>query len=154
MFFKYIKNMVDSHFKALMGRYKDERLRAWEQEHTNEELNGNVKNLEEDIHNYLAERDMYSSKLMKENRDQKEINNITENAINELKDRLHDIRGNNLPAIESAFPRLDDLNMILYKEYVIFFLLFILAGASIYSYKTIHQFLSKINYKTKYIYKV
>lgn len=146
--------MVDSHFKALMGRYKDERLRAWEQEHTNEELNGNVKNVETELHNYLAERDMYASKLMKENRDQKQINNITENAINVLKDRLRDIHGNDAPVIESAFPRLDDLNMILYKEYVIFFLLFILAGVSIYSYKTIHQFLSKINYKTKYIYKI
>ena len=66
--------MVDSHFKALLGRYKDIRLDAWEQDHKNEELNSNVKKIEDDIHNYLAERDMYSSKLMKENRDQKQIN--------------------------------------------------------------------------------
>lgn len=146
--------MVDSHFKALMGRYKDMRLHAWEQEHTNEELNEHVKKIESDIHKYLAERDMYASKLMKENRDQKKINGITENAINILKNRLQTIRGNDLPALESAFPRLDDVKMILYKEYVIFLLLFILTVISLYSYKTIHQFLSKINYKTKYIYKV
>ena len=146
--------MVDSHFKALLGRYKDIRLDAWEQDHKNEELNSNVKKIEDDIHNYLAERDMYSSKLMKENRDQKQINNITEESINVLKDRLQNIHGNDLPTLESAFPRLDDVNMILYKEYIIFFLLLILAGVSMYSYKTIHQFLSEINYKTKYIYKV
>lgn len=146
--------MIDSHFKALMGRYKDARISAWEQGHTNEELNGNVKKIETDVHTYLAERDMYASKLMKENHDQKQINGITENTINTLKDRLQNIRGNDLPALESAFPRLDDVKMILYKEYVIFFLLFILVGVLMYSYKTIHQFLSKINYKTKYIYKV
>ena len=143
---------VNTYFKALLGRYRDARLQNWEQ--PSAPHNKDVETVKEDIEQYLKESKLDLNQLQHQNRIQQKQNNNTGILIDDSLDRLDHIRREEGPAILSAFPRYDDLNGLLYKEYFLFLILCILGIFTLYQFKKIRSEFQKLTYKRNYIYKV
>lgn len=143
---------VNTYFKALLGRYRDARCRNWEQ--PSAPHNEDVETVKEDIKQYLKESQIEVDSIMNQNRIQKKQNKNIGILIDDNLDRLDTIRRDEGPGLLSAIPRYEDLNYLLYKEYILFFILLVLGVITIYQFKTIRSEFQKLAYKRNYIYKV
>lgn len=144
--------IVETKFNALLTRFNTASMAFWE--NPNFQTNQDLVTVKGKIKQYLKDRQLDLNQLQHQNKIQQQQNNNTGILIDDSLDRLDHIRREEGPAILSAFPRYDDLNGLLYKEYFLFLILCILGIFTLYQFKMIRSEFQKLIYKRNYIYKV